>query len=1128
MKKIIDYYKTSLEQASLSEVKPTKNKSLQISFQDYLTGVVKDLNEETIDRLFEENEEEIDVFLFPIQLQSGSGKSEKRLYPLIIPASLTKNGELKHITYGVPWIPRMLLAPVENSKLSVIGENDDYLQFIESHSFRELSWNEYTQLTTELFEYVCKQKITDLTEISWFKKVDEDILIFKGASNGGAAQRIVKLYDSITKHNGELPLLNNFLGNKNSSTDPNLLSETKQIEMDKFHLGQMKPTFGLSLSQREVVRHMNTLDNGEIIGVTGPPGTGKTTLVQSIIASNWIKAAIDQKQPPICVVSSTNNQAVTNVIESFQIDNSQGTSFDLNHFPDFSELYSLKKNFDLFEDRWIPELDSYGLYIVNKKKYSEASLAAMKAKISSDNSEYLERMESIEFLEQAKVYFLSNFEQTFNKKDCTIKQAKKEIHRWLMMLSRDLHELIEFHSNEKNYKAMIAEMNNLLNEINNSIDENQLKVTMLKTTCFEWETFNSKASNILDIIPHLKQKREQERKQKFCQLNELSSIEELESLLEKERQITQALSAKKEQLATSYKNIKNEEKRYQLLLKRYHLDQALSYDYLNEHLDKTIRYLLFLFATHYWEAEWLISIDEMNEKEQLPNSVKTIKEYQQRWIRSAMLTPCIVGTLYQVPVFFSYENKPMFNFIDLLITDESGQVSPEISTASLSLAKKYLAVGDTKQIEPIWNMATEVDKGNILKLLTTNQDEMSLFMNTGLSASCGNLMKVAQIRSKFHKYSHLSGGLFLSEHRRCLPEIITYCNNLAYDGKLEAKRKEEESYYKDKLPPMGYGHIIGKMMRKDNSMANVMEARTIVNWINDQKDRLLKMYNKKTIGEVIAVVTPFKAQKIVINNELKKLGFKENEIVVGTVHALQGAEKSVVIFSTVYDFSYKGTYFFDKSVHMLNVAVSRAKDSFLVFGDTNIFSLDGKSPSAQLAKIIFASEHNAIHGLEKYNRVSEGNVQRIEGVPDHDDYLKKLINRTEKCIHIVSPYVSYYTLKNYCPELLNLIQQKVIEGKEIFIYTSPSINQSRKASYEDGRKLLEQTGAKLIDLNRVHSKMIIVDKLALVDGSFNWFSASREKDYAYYNWDTSIVFYGKDASEMIDSRLELLEERVMK
>ncbi|MFK4567862.1 AAA domain-containing protein [Enterococcus sp. UD-01] len=1128
MKKIIDYYKTSLEQASLSEVKPTKNKSLQISFQDYLTGVVKNLNDETIDRLFEEHEEEIEVFLFPIQMQSGSGKSEKRLYPLIIPASLSKNGELKHVAYGVPWIPRMLLAPVENSKLSVIGENDDYLQFIESHSFRELSWNEYTQLTNELFEYVSKQKITDLTEIAWFKKVNENVLVFKGASNGGAAQRIVKLYNSIAEYSGDLPLLNNFLGSQNSSTDPNLLSESKQKEMDKFHLGQMKPTFGLSPSQREVVRHMNTLNNGEIIGVTGPPGTGKTTLLQSIIATNWIKAAIDQKQPPICIVSSTNNQAVTNVIESFQIDNSQGTNFDLNHFPDFTELSSLKKKFNLFEKRWIPELDSYGLYIVNKTKYSEESLAAMKAKISSDNNEFLERMESIEFLEQAKVYFLSNFEQMFNKKDCTIKHAKKEIHRWLVTLSNDLEDLVEFHSKRKNYKALTTEINNLLDELADSIDKNQLKITSLKKVCFEWETFNSKASNILDIVPHLKQKREQERKQKFCQLNELSSIEELESLLKKEKRLAKSLLAKKEQLSTNYKTIKNEEQRYQLLLKRYHLSQGLRYDELNEHLDKTIRYLLFVFSTHYWEAEWLISIEKMNKKEQLTNSVKTIKEYQQRWLRSAMLTPCTVGTLYQVPVFFSYENKPMFNFIDLLITDESGQVSPEISTASLSLAKKYLAVGDTKQIEPIWNMAKEVDKGNILKLLTKNQDEMSLFMNSGLSASCGNLMKVAQNRSKFHKYTHLSGGLFLSEHRRCLPEIITYCNALAYDGKLEAKREEEENYYKDKLPPMGYGHIIGKMARKDNSMANIIEARTIANWINDQKDTLLEMYNKQTIGEVIAVVTPFKAQKIVINKELKKLGFKENEIVVGTVHALQGAEKSVVIFSTVYDFSYKGTYFFDKSVHMLNVAVSRAKDSFLVFGDTNIFSLEGNSPSSQLAKIIFASEYNAIRGLEKYNKAAEGNVQRIEGASAHDDYLKKLLNRTEKCIHIVSPYVSYYTLKNYCPDLLNLIGEKVRSGKEIFIYTSPSINQSRKASYEAGMKLLEQTGAKLIDLNRVHSKMVIVDKLALVDGSFNWFSASREESYHYYNWDTSIVFYGKDADEMIENRLELLNERIVK
>ncbi|MGY3778007.1 AAA domain-containing protein [Isobaculum melis] len=1127
MKKIIEYYTTSLEQASLSEVKPTKNKSLQISFQDYLNGEVKGLDTKIMNRLFEEDEEEIEVFLFPIQMQSGSGRTEKRLYPLIVPACLSKNGELKHVAYGVPWIPRTLLAPVENSKLDVIGENDDYLQFIESHSFRELAWDEYVQLTSELFEYVTNQKITELKKISWFKKVDNHTLVFKGTSNGGAAQRIVKLYDSIAKYNGDLPLLENFLSEMDNATEPNLLAEDKQIEMDKFHFGQMKPTFGLSISQREVVRHMNTLNTGEMIGVTGPPGTGKTTLLQSIIATNWIKAAIEGKQPPICVVSSTNNQAVTNVIESFQMDGSQGTSFDLNQLPNFPEFHPLKENFCLFEERWIPTLDSYGLYIVNKKKYSEESLASMHAKISSENTEYLDRIESIEFFENAKAHFLSCFEDTFNKKGCTVQQVKEEMHSWLVRLANDLQKLVACNPKKGTYNKSLEEINNQLQKEEQLISRSHQNIDTLKAICTEWEVFNSKSGSILDIIPYLKQKREKERKQKFCQLNELESIEELENLLEKERQIIDASLTKRNQLKKGYEDLKIEKQHYQKLLGEYHIATAMDDIEFNEQLDKTIRYLLFVFTTHYWEAEWLISIGKLKEKGKLSNSIQNMNEYQQRWVRSAMLTPCIVGTLYQVPVFFSYDNKPMFNFIDLFITDESGQVSPEISTASLSLAKKYLAVGDTKQIEPIWNMTKEVDKGNILNLLTASQEGMSQFINSGLSTSCGNLMEVAQRRSKFHKYAHLNGGLFLSEHRRCLPEIIAYCNTLAYDGKLEPKREEKEAYYDGKLPPMGYGHIGGKMIRKDNSMANIIEAKAIASWIKDEKDNLLKMYHKHTIGDVVAVVTPFKAQKNIISSELKKLGFKEDEIVVGTVHALQGAEKSVVIFSTVYDIAYKGTYFFDRSVHMLNVAVSRAKDSFLIFGDTNIFNLEGNLPSTQLAKIIFSSENNAIHGLEKYTRISEGNIQRIEGVPAHDKYLVQLLNRTEEIIHIVSPYISYYTLDNYCQKLLNLMKQKVNAGKEIFIYTTPAINQSRKSSYTAGRKLLEETGARLIDLNRVHSKMIIIDKLALVDGSFNWFSASREEDYPYYNWDTSIAFYGEDIGEMIENRLGLLEERVI-
>jgi len=88
-----------------------------------------------------------------------------------------------------------------------------------------------------------------------------------------------------------------------------------------------------------------------------------------------------------------------------------------------------------------------------------------------------------------------------------------------------------------------------------------------------------------------------------------------------------------------------------------------------------------------------------------------------------------------------------------------------------------------------------------------------------------------------------------------------------------------------------------------------------------------------------------------IKSELRKSKLKD--ITVGTVHTLQGAERNVIIFSSVYDSGQNGrSYFFDKGVNMLNVAVSRAKDAFIVCGDKDIFDSCRNTPSGILAKYI--------------------------------------------------------------------------------------------------------------------------------------------------------------------------------
>lgn len=163
------------------------------------------------------------------------------------------------------------------------------------------------------------------------------------------------------------------------------------------------------------------------------------------------------------------------------------------------------------------------------------------------------------------------------------------------------------------------------------------------------------------------------------------------------------------------------------------------------------------------------------------------------------------------------------------------------------------------------------------------------------------------------------------------------------------KGKAHEDQIFDSM--MAY-HVEGFSERKFNSRHNINEVKAIILWLNRYKEDIKKAYNVTSIESVLGIITPFASQKTELSKALVESGFKVNDIKLGTVHALQGAERNIVLFSSVYSNKDEGVLFFDRDnkPNMLNVAVSRARDSFILFGDIRVFDETKNSPSGILKK----------------------------------------------------------------------------------------------------------------------------------------------------------------------------------
>lgn len=259
---------------------------------------------------------------------------------------------------------------------------------------------------------------------------------------------------------------------------------------------------------------------------------------------------------------------------------------------------------------------------------------------------------------------------------------------------------------------------------------------------------------------------------------------------------------------------------------------------------------------------------------------------------------------------------------DMTVMDEASQSNTAVSLVPILRGETLMLVGDPQQLNPV-----------ILLDEVTNQKLRRKYMVAEEYDYRKN-----SVYKTFLSCDAVSDEVMLRNHYRCNKKIIGFNNQKYYNSRLVICSESQEKQ------PLQYIDVAdGRTDYKNTSPA---EVEAILQYAALHKDR--------TIG----VITPFVNQKEAIEKRLKQEGLEH--VACGTVHAFQGDEKDVVLFSTALtDKTYAGTYeWLKNNRELINVATSRAKEQLIIL-----------SNSKNLERLHKQEEEDDLYDLIQYSQL---------------------------------------------------------------------------------------------------------------------------------------------------------------
>lgn len=258
--------------------------------------------------------------------------------------------------------------------------------------------------------------------------------------------------------------------------------------------------------------------------------------------------------------------------------------------------------------------------------------------------------------------------------------------------------------------------------------------------------------------------------------------------------------------------------------------------------------------------------------------------------------------------------------LDYVIIDEASQQDIVPGILALGCARNLIIVGDRKQLPHIP-------------------------ANLGIAppAEFYDCDKYSLLDSCVGVFNDSIPMTLLKEHYRCHPRIIQFCNQQFYDNQLVPMTQDAGEKSLKLLVTAKGNHTRNNSNRRElDSLLETLKWDGERDWDSENGRGFIAPYN--------AQVTLSRAQL-------------PTDFVKDTVHKFQGRECDEIVFSTVLDkkrSSERGLSFVDDP-HLVNVAVSRAKNKFTLVTGDDVFAAKNGHIAALVRYIEYYADEKQIH-----------------------------------------------------------------------------------------------------------------------------------------------------------------------